>query len=132
MKFKIPVSPGELVDKITILEIKNKKIKNTEKLKLVKFELAQLNAALIKSGKIPTAVKTAVKKERAKLYTINLKLWNIEDRVRRKESIGKFDKEFIALARSVYITNDKRSAIKNAINNLYGSDVKEVKHYAAY
>ena len=112
MKFKIPVSPGELVDKITILEIKNKKIKNTEKLKLVKFELAQLSAALIKSGKIPTAVKTAVKKERAKLYTINLKLWNIEDRVRRKESLGKFDKEFIALARSVYITNDKRSAIK--------------------
>ena len=132
MKIKITVSPGELIDKITILEIKNKKIKDTEKLKLVKFELAQLNAALIILGKIPTAVKTAVKKERAKLYNINLRLWNIEDRIRRKESLGKFDKEFIALARSVYITNDKRSAVKNAINNLYGSAIKEVKHYAAY
>lgn len=132
MKFKIPVSPGELVDKITILEIKSKKIKDTEKLRLVKIELAQLNATLSKSGKVPTAVKTAVKKERAKLYLINLKLWNIEDRVRRKESLGKFDKEFITLARSVYITNDKRSAVKNAINNLYGSAIKEVKHYAAY
>lgn len=132
MKFKIPVSPGELIDKITILEIKKRRIKDTEKLKFVKLELTQLNNALIKSRKISAAVKTAVRKERAKLYNINLKLWNIEDRIRRKESLGKFDKDFITLARSVYFTNDKRSAIKSAINNLYGSAIKEVKHYSAY
>ncbi|HAX49863.1 MAG TPA: DUF6165 family protein [Ignavibacteria bacterium] len=132
MKFKIAVSPGELIDKITILEIKKTKVKEAAKLKLVKHELLQLTSALNKYGKTSAAAKAAIKRERAKLYNINLRLWNIEDKIRKKESLGKFDKEFIKLARSVYITNDKRSGVKNAINDLCGSEVKEVKQYSAY
>lgn len=132
MNVTIHVPPGELVDKITILEIKSRRVKDRTKLTLVKKELKLLKgslALLIKEHKGKAAKLDLLKKE---LYKINLTLWNIEDVIRRLEAKKDFGQQFIKTARSVYITNDKRSVLKNKISSLFGSTLKEVKHYIKY
>ena len=127
MIISTPVSLGELVDKISILHIKSIKIKNNEKLKLVKEELSLLEETLndyIKSDDIKPFLDS--------LIDINSKLWVIEDDIRDCERNKKFDEKFIDLARSVYFTNDKRSEIKLEINKAFGSKILEVKSYEKY
>ena len=128
MLIKVPVSSGELVDKITILEIK--KIKINDKLKLIdiKKEHKYLKNILVKKIKLDSRIK----KEIAALKKINLKLWDIEDGKRKAERNKKFGKSFILLARSVYIYNDKRATIKLNINKITNSEIVEVKSYGKY
>ncbi len=132
MNAAILVSPGELIDKITILEIKNSRIKQKEKLKAVKSELKLLKITLAEMLKYNKKITVKLSVEKKKLKAVNTQLWNIENSIRAMEAKGKFDKEFIKLARSVYITNDKRSEIKNNINKLFGSSIHEVKQYRSY
>ena len=119
------ISAGELIDKITILEIKQEKISNKEKLSQVNKELNSLNETLKKYvndfNKI-NVFKNDLKK-------VNLKLWDIEDGKRLAEKNKKFDDEFIKLARNVYKFNDERAKIKLALNDALGSNIKEVKSY---
>ena len=124
-KILAEISAGELIDKITILEIKKEKISNKEKLKEVNKELISLNETLKKS--IDNESKISSFKN--DLKNINLKLWDIEDGKRFAEKNNKFDEKFIQLARKVYKFNDKRAKIKLAINNALGSNIKEVKSY---
>lgn len=128
MIVNIPVSVGELFDKISILEIKKKKIKNKENLKTIKYELNKLNL-IIKKKRLRSKLIII---EFNKLKNINLKLWNIEDKKRKYEKNKNFDGNFIYLARKVYLLNDKRALIKLNINNLSGSQIKEVKSYEKY
>ena len=124
-KILAEISAGELIDKITILEIKKEKISNKEKLEEVNKELISLNETLKKSINDQSNIinfKNDLKK-------INLKLWDIEDGKRSAEKNNKFDEKFIELARSVYKFNDERAKIKLAINNALGSNIKEVKSY---
>ena len=118
MKVTIPVSVGELIDKITILEIKAFLTDN----EYVHKELEELN--LIKSSitQYTLGYETELKK-------VNEKLWKIEDRIREKDKLQEFDQEFIDLAKQVYITNDKRSELKKKINNETNSEFFEVKLY---
>lgn len=132
MNAAILVSPGELLDKITILEIKKSRIRQKEKLVAVNRELKLLKTTLAEMLKYNKKLAVKLLPEKKKLKAVNIKLWDIENRIRGKEAKGKFDKEFIALARSVYITNDKRSEIKNSINKLFGSSIHEVKQYKSY
>ena len=122
------VSAGELIDKISILEIKKIKIKDQIKLRHVKKEYKTLIS--IKKKTITPNIE--VKKLSKKLKGINLKLWAIEDKIRKCEKNQDFEKYFIKLARNVYFTNDDRSRIKLKINNLLGSDIIEVKNYSKY
>ena len=127
MIINTPVSLGELVDKISILHIKNINIKDNEKLKLVKEELLLLNKTLndhINRDDIQQYLNS--------LIDINSKLWVIEDDIRDCERNKIFDQKFIDLARSVYFTNDKRSAVKLEINKKFGSKIIEVKSYEQY
>ena len=124
-KILAEISAGELIDKITILEIKKEKISNTEKLVEVNKELISLNETLKKS--INDESKISIYKNNLK--NVNLKLWDIEDGKRAAEKNNKFDEKFIELARSVYKFNDERAKIKLAINNALGSNIKEVKSY---
>jgi len=121
----IPTSLGELVDKITILEIKKTMIKDFTKLKYVESELETLSSILNESlVEVPEILHQ-------KLYAINLSLWNIEDEIREKEKQLDFGDEFIELARSVYQTNDMRSLVKRQITELdKNSVVQEQKSYA--
>ena len=121
----VPVSWGELLDKITILEIRLEHLRAPEAIAHVRRELALLLAALPE----PSA---ALEGLRADLRAVNHRLWDIEDAIRRKEAVRTFDAGFIELARSVYHTNDERSRIKREINTLLGSDIVEEKHYAGY
>ena len=120
-----PVSLGELIDKITILEIKQKymtciKLKNIDKeLKMLRNIIQDINIEVD-----PELINN--------LKKVNRKLWEIEDSIRIKESNQEFDKEFIALARSVYKENDKRASIKKAINQKYNSELTEEKFYKSY
>ena len=127
MIISIPVSFGELVDKISILHIKNKNIKDDKKLKLIREELELLNSILNDHIK-----KDDIKEHLNVLIEINSELWVIEDDIRDCERNKKFDEKFITLARSVYITNDKRSEIKLDINKKFGSKIVEVKSYEEY
>ena len=127
MIINIPVSLGELVDKISILRIKKKNIMDKEKLILINEELFLLESILTK-----TVGSKKIKKDLDDLMNINLELWKIEDEIRDCEKIKNFDQKFIDLARSVYITNDKRSKIKLQINNNFGSTLAEVKSYETY
>lgn len=126
MEIKIPVSVGELVDKITILEIKTKNVKETGKSKNIENELSKLNLiyADLRNEKLDSHYE--------ELKTINEKLWNIEDEIRILEKNKNFGTEFIKLARSVYITNDKRFDVKSKINSLYDSNIVEEKLYEEY
>lgn len=128
----ISVPPGELVDKITILEIKSRRVKNKEKLRTVRSELSLLKKSLNTLLKNYKNKAVKFKSLKQKLYKINLKLWVIEDRIRILEKDKDFGAEFIKLARSVYITNDERSVVKNKINALFGSTLNEVKQYVNY
>ena len=120
------ISVGELVDKITILEIKKDNITDSEKLKDVEIELLSLRNTYKKT--IPDSSKITSLIE--KLKTINLQLWDIENGKRLAEKNNDFGEKFVELARNVYKTNDKRSKIKLQINNILGSNIKEVKsHY---
>ena len=124
-KILAEISAGELIDKITILEIKKEKISNKEKLVEVNKELISLNETLKKSINDESKILSF----KNDLKNINLKLWDIEDGKRSAEKNNKFDEKFIELARSVYKFNDERAKIKLAINNALGSNIKEVKSY---
>lgn len=127
MIINTPVSLGELVDKISILHIKNINIKDDEKLKLIREELELLNQTLNKHIK-----KNDIQNYLDSLIEINSRLWVIEDDIRDCERNKKFDQTFIDLARSVYFTNDKRSEVKLEINKKFGSKIIEVKSYEEY
>ena len=120
-----PISIGELVDKITILEIKKNKLQNS-KLENVLKELSYLRRLMEKNKiEINDDLFTQLKE-------INLTLWDIEDQIRIKEKNKEFDNTFIELARSVYFNNDKRAEIKKSINQLFNSEITEEKFYADY
>ena len=124
-KILAEISAGELIDKITILEIKKEKISNKEKLIEVDKELVSLNKTLKKSINDESKILSF----KNDLKNINLKLWDIEDEKRSAEKNNQFDEKFIQLARNVYKFNDERAKIKLEINNVLGSNIKEVKSY---
>jgi hypothetical protein len=123
-----PVSYGELIDKITILEIKSRLIADAAKLANVRTELELLNA----TWAAHPASRTDIADERARLAAVNAALWEIEDKIRLKEKAQAFDAEFIELARSVYFQNDERAAVKREINVKLGSQLVEEKSYQDY
>ena len=125
---QIPISWGELIDKITILQIKLVNLTSHDAQNNVARELKQLQSIFLKY--CPEAIKT--KQHELELKRINQQLWDIEDKIREKEKFKSFDAEFIQLARSVYITNDERSRIKRRINETFGSDLIEEKSYSEY
>ena len=124
----VEVSPGELIDKITILEIKLARIDDAEKLKNVKSEWEMLSTAR------DAAVESSEELERlsAELKQVNVRLWEIEEDIRDCERDKDFSDKFIEFARGVYLNNDKRSRLKRQINKLLGSHLSEEKSYAAY
>ena len=125
---QVPVSPGEVLDKITILEIKSERITDPEKVANVRSELALLQetwASNIRDSKI-------IQDLHAKLKEINEALWEIEDDIRDKERAREFDDRFIELARAVYVTNDRRSQVKKELNLHLGSEIIEEKSYQDY
>ena len=128
MIINTPISLGELIDKISILEIKRKKIKNKEKIFFINKELFLLQGILKKKFYKNKEIIRYLEK----LIKINSKLWRIEDNLRNCENNSKFDKKFIKLARSVYFTNDQRAKIKLEINKKFGSKIIEVKSYQKY
>lgn len=128
MNVNVEISIGEFFDKLTILEIKKVQISNAEKLVNINNELDSLNKLL---DQLPFS-RDDVASEVAELRKVNEALWDIEDNIREKESNKEFDEGFIELARSVYITNDKRSEIKRDINLKLGSDFVEEKSYEEY
>jgi len=125
VKILAEISAGELIDKITILEIKKEKINDDQKLIDINKELISLNSTMKEF--IPDLNKVSNLKN--DLKNINLKLWDIEDSKRNAEKNKKFDEEFIRLARNVYKFNDERAKIKLLINIILGSNIKEVKSY---
>ena len=124
----VPISPGELLDKITILRIKVARIVDAAKVANVRLELELLEKTWKDSG---CAGFDVGRDERA-LQEVNERLWDVEDLIRDKEAKQTFDREFIELARAVYVTNDRRADIKRHINTLLDSDLVEEKSYAAY
>jgi len=124
----IPISWGELFDKLTILQIKLENLQDKNALKNVKIEYDELFKIYENNFRVDANAKRLL----ADLKTINKTLWNIEDDIRDKERHKTFDEEFIELARSVYITNDERSRIKRNINNTFGSELIEEKSYSDY
>jgi hypothetical protein len=124
----VPISPGELLDKITILRIKRVRILDAAKLANVKLELALLEQTWRDCG---GAARDVALDERA-LQKVNERLWDIEDRIRDKEAKQSFDRDFIELARAVYLANDERAAIKKRINLQLGSRLIEEKSYKQY
>ncbi|MFC1841990.1 DUF6165 family protein, partial [Candidatus Dependentiae bacterium] len=127
-KITAPIAIGELVDKITILQIKSENIKDPKKLNNIHAELD----ALINTLDVCVEKSAELDAFTAELLDINKQLWDIEDDIRDKERHKRFDRKFIQLARNVYITNDKRCAVKRKINELTGSRLLEEKSYAAY
>jgi len=154
MELLVPVSAGELVDKITILQIKAQRIGDPAKRANVAVELAALEAVAARAGLAaravfgeagaagagadglpgvdPAADLEGLGAATAELVAVNGELWDIEDRIRDCERAGDFGADFVALARSVYRTNDQRAALKARINQLCGSQLVEEKSYAAY
>ena len=128
MKVSVPISLGELLDKISILEIKNKKILNESKILNIKKELNGLKKVLDELN-INSSESNSLYN---KLYKINLTLWEIEDSIRVLEKNEDFGEKFIELARAVYITNDQRFEVKNDINKLFNSEYVEEKSYEDY
>jgi hypothetical protein len=124
----VPISPGELLDKITILRIKSARMTDETKLRNVRVELDALEQTWRESG----AAVPAVAADEAALQKVNEELWDIEDRIRDKERAGEFDAVFIELARAVYVTNDERARFKKNINMTLGSRLVEEKSYQSY
>ena len=127
-KILTEISAGELLDKISILEIKLDKIKDKESLVEINKEYESLNKTKNSNLNLTEDLKNLINK----LKEINMKLWTIEDEKRTCEKNKDFGKKFIDLSRNVYINNDKRAEIKSEINRLLGSNIKEVKKYASY
>ena len=127
-KILTEISAGELLDKISILEIKLDKIKDSENLQEIDKEYQSLN----ETKKTNLVVTQDIQNLINQLKDVNMKLWSIEDEKRICEKNKDFSKKFIELARNVYINNDKRAKIKSEINKLLGSNIKEVKKYASY
>ena len=127
-KIFIEVSVGELLDKITILEIKKDKIKDPDKLTFISDELSKLKNELEKNVKVDAKLENL----HQSLKIINLRLWDIEDEKRRCEKEKDFTENFIKLSRDVHILNDDRAKIKLEINNHTGSIIKEIKEYTSY
>ncbi|MEQ1581413.1 MAG: DUF6165 family protein [Steroidobacteraceae bacterium] len=124
----VPISPGELIDKITILEIKSERMSDAKKVANVRHELGLLKGTWQASD----YSRTDISAEWARLKQINEQLWVIEDDIRDKERARQFDARFIELARAVYVTNDERAAVKRLINDRLGSKIVEEKSYADY
>ncbi len=127
-ELSIPISFGELIDKITILEIKSERIADAGKLANVRAELDMLD----KTWNAHPSSRVDVQPERARLKAVNELLWDIEDRIRLKEKAQAFDAEFIELARAVYFRNDERASVKREINLKLGSSLVEEKSYQDY
>jgi hypothetical protein len=125
---RVPISPGELLDKITILRIKSMRMSNPEKLANVRMELQ----ALEETWRGSPYAKSGIDADVNALLEVNERLWVIEDDIRDKERAQAFDAEFIRLARAVYFENDERAAIKRRINLKLGSSIVEEKSYAEY
>ncbi len=128
MALKVEISVGELLDKITILEIKSERIKDATKLINVNKELEILRKTWADSPLSHQDVNAQIDQ----LKKVNESLWDIEDNIRRKEASQEFDDEFIQLARSVYHENDIRAAVKKEINTMLGSNLVEEKSYVDY
>ena len=127
-KILVEVSVGELLDKISILEIKSEKIKDPEKLNFINDEYKILKDQLQKNIKLDTVIENLYNS----LKEINLKLWTIEDDKRLCEKNSNFGEKFIKLSRDVHFLNDERAKIKIEINNITGSKIKEIKEYTSY
>lgn len=125
---QVPVSFGELLDKLAILQIKSERMQDAGKLANVRRELS----ALEKTWLAHPAAGRDVVRLRAQLKAVNERLWEIEDEIRLKEKAGQFDEEFVRLARSVYFENDERARIKKEINLALGSSFVEEKSYQDY
>ena len=128
MKIPVDIAPGELIDKLTILEIKLEKIKDERKLANIRSEYADL-MRVFRSSIVETSRLTTLT---AELKRINAALWEIEDDIRDQERAGTFGQAFVDLARSVYRTNDLRAATKREINELLNSAIIEEKSYSSY
>lgn len=127
-EIKVPISPGELLDKITILRIKSQRMIDPAKVANVRLELR----ALEETWGASEYARADVAADIAALLAVNERLWVIEDDIRDKERAQAFDAEFIRLARAVYFENDERAAIKRRINTVLGSAIVEEKSYRAY
>jgi Family of unknown function (DUF6165) len=127
-EIRVPISPGELLDKITILRIKSERMSDPAKVRNVLFELHSLQATWDGSA----YAKADIKADVDALLEVNARLWVIEDDIRDKERAQAFDAEFVRLARAVYFENDKRAAIKRRINTALGSSIVEEKSYQKY
>ena len=127
-EIKVPISPGELLDKITILRIKSRRMTDPQKLANVRAELE----ALEETWKSSAYAGIDIAKDVDALLAVNERLWTIEDDIRDKERSQAFDAEFVRLARAVYIENDERAAIKRRLNVRLGSSLIEEKSYAQY
>jgi hypothetical protein len=127
-EISVPVSPGELLDKITILRIKSNRMSDAQKLANVRIELKVLEETWCASPYAESDIAADVNA----LLKVNERLWVIEDDIRDKERAQEFDAEFIRLARAVYVENDERAAIKRRINLKLGSTIVEEKSYAQY
>jgi len=123
-----PIAFGDLIDKITILEIKSERLEDPIKLENVHTELKMLQEIVAAQG-LATATVLELKQQ---LKTVNAEIWDLEDQVRECERQSSFDAEFIRIARAIYHTNDKRAAVKREINTEVGSVIVEEKSYAAY
>jgi hypothetical protein len=127
-EIKVPISPGELLDKITILRIKSQRMSDPAKVANVRVELAALEDTWSASA----YAKIGIEADISALLAVNERLWVIEDDIRDKERAQAFDAEFIRLARAVYFENDERAAIKRRINTTLGSSIVEEKSYSNY
>ena len=128
MILSVPVSVGEVVDKVTILEIKSDRIADTDKLRNIATELDALRP-LVSGGVFDTDEVVALTDA---LRAVNGELWDIEDDIRAEEAAGRFGDRFIELARAVYVTNDRRAELKKKINLATGSELVEEKSYEDY
>ncbi len=128
MTLKVEVSVGEFLDKMTILEIKSERIQDANKLVNIRKELDLLR----QTWEASPLAGSDISEKLGALKEVNEALWGIEDHIREKESAGAFDEEFIELARSVYLKNDRRAAIKRELNVALGSDLIEEKSYSDY
>jgi hypothetical protein len=124
----IPVSPGEVFDKKTILEIKRQRIADTSKLVHVEHEL-QLLGAIARQVLAATSAAAEIEALERELFDANVRIWDVENDVRAAERASRFDAAFVEAARQVYLTNDHRAALKHRINALLGSQLIEVKEH---
>ena len=124
----VPISPGELLDKITILRIKSARMEDAAKLANVRAELTELE----KTWRVAVGANANLAEDERALQAVNERLWVIEDDIREKERAQAFDARFVELARAVYIENDERAAIKKRINVKLGSRIVEEKSYKPY